>query len=77
MVAKHNTQHVTVTLERDLLESAREADINMSETLAAALDIEFKKRAALQWREANAGAIAALNALGEEIGCFSDEYRSF
>ncbi|EBN2823463.1 antitoxin, partial [Salmonella enterica] len=35
------------------------------------------KHAALCWREANAEAIAAMNALGEETGCFSDEYRSF
>ncbi|HEM8838450.1 TPA: type II toxin-antitoxin system CcdA family antitoxin [Klebsiella aerogenes] len=77
MVAKRNTQNVTVTLERDLLNRAREAGVNMSATLAAALDIELKKHAALRWREANAEAIAAMNALAEETGCFSDEYRSF
>ncbi|EBI5032336.1 antitoxin, partial [Salmonella enterica subsp. enterica serovar Enteritidis] len=34
MVAKRNTQNVTVTLERDLLSRAREAGVNMSATLA-------------------------------------------
>ncbi|NUD83589.1 type II toxin-antitoxin system CcdA family antitoxin, partial [Escherichia coli] len=32
---------------------------------------------ATRWREENAEAIAALNQLADETGCFSDEYRSF
>ncbi|MFA2170419.1 type II toxin-antitoxin system CcdA family antitoxin, partial [Escherichia coli] len=38
---------------------------------------ELKKHAATRWREENAEAIAALNQLADETGCFSDEYRSF
>ncbi|MGK0602905.1 type II toxin-antitoxin system CcdA family antitoxin [Yokenella regensburgei] len=77
MTIKRNTQNVTVTLERDLLNRAREAGVNMSATLAAALDAELKKYVALRWQEDNAEAIATMNALGEETGCFSDEYRNF
>lgn len=77
MTVKRDTQNVTVTLERDLLSRAREAGVNMSATLTAALDAELKKYAAMRWREDNAEAIATMNALGEETGCFSDEYRSF
>ena len=77
MTAKRTTQNVTVTLERDLLSRAREAGVNMSATLTAALDAELKKLAAARWREDNAEAITALNQLSEETGCFSDEYRNF
>ncbi|MEW8992309.1 MAG: type II toxin-antitoxin system CcdA family antitoxin, partial [Klebsiella aerogenes] len=38
MTVKRKTQKVTVALERDLLDRAREAGINMSATLAAALE---------------------------------------
>ena len=77
MRTKRNTQSVTVTLERSLLSRAREAGVNMSATLAAALDAELKKNAAERWRKENAESIAVLNNIGEETGCFSDEYRSF
>jgi antitoxin CcdA len=77
MTTKRNTQSVTVTLERDLLSRARDAGVNMSATLTAALDVELKKHAAARWREDNAEAITVLNRLGEETGCFSDEFRSF
>jgi len=77
MSTKRNTQNITVTLERGLLSRAREAGVNMSATLAAALDVELKKNAAARWREDNAESIAALNSIGEETGCFSDDYRSF
>lgn len=77
MSTKRNTQSVTVTLERSLLLRAREAGVNMSATLATALDAELKKNAAMRWREENADSVAALNRIGEETGCFSDEYRSF
>jgi antitoxin CcdA len=77
MSTKRNTQSVTVTLERGLLSRAREAGVNMSATLAAALDVELKKHEAARWREDNAEAIATMNSIGEETGCFSEEYRSF
>ena len=41
------------------------------------VNAELKKHAATRWREENAEAIAALNQLADETGCFSDEYRSF
>ncbi|MGL5243036.1 MAG: type II toxin-antitoxin system CcdA family antitoxin [Kluyvera ascorbata] len=77
MPAKRNTQSVTVTIERDLLIRARDAGVNMSATLTAALDAELRKHATTRWKEDNAAAIAELNRLGEENGCFSDEFRNF
>ncbi len=71
MTAKRTTQSVTVTVDRELVNRARDAGLNMSATLTVALNAELKKR------EENAEAIAALNQLADETGCFSDEYRSF
>ena len=59
MTAKRTTQSVTVTVDRELVNRARDAGLNT------------------RWREENAEAIAALNQLADETGCFSDEYRSF
>ena len=77
MTAKRTTQSVTVTVDRELVNRARDAGLNMSATLTVALNAELKKHAATRWREENAEAIAALNQLADETGCFSDEYRSF
>lgn len=76
MTAKRTTQSVTVTVDRELVNRARDAGLNMSATLTVALNAE-QKHAATRWREENAEAIAALNQLADETGCFSDEYRSF
>ncbi len=77
MTAKRTTQSVTVTVDRELVNRARDAGLNMSATLTVALNAELKKHAATRWREENTEAIAALNQLADETGCFSDEYRSF
>lgn len=78
MTAKQrNTQSVTMTLERGLLSRAREAGINLSATLAAALDAELRHQAARKWQEENMESLEALNRFHDEHGCFSDEYRTF
>ncbi len=77
MTAKRTTQSVTVTVDRELVNRARDAGLNMSATLTVALNAELKKHAATRWCEENTEAIAALNQLADETGCFSDEYRSF
>lgn len=78
MTAKQrNTQSVTMTVERALLIRAREAGINLSATLSAALDAELRHHEAKKWQEENREAIDALNRFHDEHGCFSDEYRTF
>lgn len=74
---QRNTQSVTMTLERGLLNQAREAGINLSATLTIALDAELRRYAAQKWQTENMEALAALNRFHEENGCFSDEYRTF
>ncbi|EDX7721797.1 antitoxin [Salmonella enterica] len=49
------TQSVTMTVERALLSRAREAGINLSATLTAALDAELRQYEAKKWQEENKG----------------------
>lgn len=74
---QRTTQSVTVTLERDLIAAARAAGVNMSQTLAVALDAELKKHAATRWKEDNREGLEALNRFHNEHGHFSDDYRTF
>lgn len=74
---QRNTQSVTMTLERGLLNQAREAGINLSATLVAALNAELRRYAAQKWQTENMDALDALNRFHDENGCFSDEYRTF
>ncbi|CAI2028625.1 plasmid maintenance protein CcdA [Serratia fonticola] len=76
-VKVRNTQSVTMTVERGLLNRARDAGINLSATLTAALDAELRHHTAKKWQEENRGALEALNRFHDEHGCFSDEYRTF
>ena len=78
MTAKQrNTLSVTMTVERALLVRAREAGINLSATLTAALDAELRHHEAKKWQEENREDIDALDRFHDEYGCFSDEYRTF
>lgn len=76
-VKQRTTQSVTMTVERALLSRAREAGINLSATLTAALDAELRQHEARKWQEENSTALEALNRFHDEHGCFSDEYRTF
>ncbi|ALX96865.1 type II toxin-antitoxin system CcdA family antitoxin [Serratia fonticola] len=76
-VKVRNTQSVTMTVERGLLNRARDAGINLSATLTAALDAELRHHETKKWQEENRGALEALNRFHDEHGCFSDEYRTF
>ncbi|MNC61804.1 Post-segregation antitoxin CcdA [compost metagenome] len=76
-VKQRTTQSVTITVERSLLSRAREAGINLSATLNAALDAELRQHEMRKWKEDNREAIEALNRFHDEHGCFSDEYRTF
>ncbi|EDW2112967.1 antitoxin, partial [Salmonella enterica subsp. enterica serovar Minnesota] len=58
---QRSTQSVTMTVERTLLSRAREAGINLSATLTAALDAELRQYEAKKWQEENNEALEALN----------------
>lgn len=76
-IIQRATQSVTMAIERTLLGRAREAGINLSATLTAALDAELRQYEAKKWQEENNDALEALNRFHDEYGCFSDEYRTF
>ena len=68
---------VSVTLEPSLLERARAAGINLSATLATALQHEISGSEAERWKRENSAAIQELNRITEEHGLLSDDYRAF
>ena len=68
---------VSVTLEPSLLERARAAGINLSATLATALQNEISGSEAERWKRENSAAIQTLNRITEEHGLLSDDYRAF
>ncbi|MBU4681435.1 type II toxin-antitoxin system CcdA family antitoxin [Cedecea davisae] len=68
---------VTVTLEPELIQEARAAGINLSQTLRNALKVEIKEIEAARWKKENEAAIDYLNQLTEENGLLSDTYRTF
>lgn len=76
-IKQRTTKSVTMTVERALLSRAREAGINLSATLTAALDVKLRRYEAKKWQEENSEALEALNCFHDEHGCFSDEYRTF
>lgn len=74
---QRTTQSVTMTVERALLSRARDAGINLSATLTAALDAELRQYEAKKWQKENSEALEALNRFHDEQDCFSDAYRTF
>lgn len=66
-----------MTLERSLLTRARDAGINLSATLVAALGAELRHYESRKWQEENHETLEALNRFHDEYGCFSDDYKTF
>ncbi|HWG33725.1 MAG TPA: type II toxin-antitoxin system CcdA family antitoxin [Gemmatimonadaceae bacterium] len=73
-VAKKATN---VSIRTDLLESARQAKLNLSATLERALIEELRRVQRERWREENKEAIVAHNEFVEKHGVFSDGLRTF
>lgn len=79
-MSTHPVRHkktVSVTLEPALLYQAREAGINLSATLAAALQSELRGTQAEQWKSANHKTMQELNRITDEYGLLSDDHRTF
>ncbi len=75
--AMRSKKTVSVTLEPRLLERARAAGINLSATLAIALQHEISGSESERWKRENRDAIHKLNRMVEERGLFSDDHRAF
>jgi antitoxin CcdA len=68
---------VNVSVSAELLEAAREQNINLSATFEAAIAVELQVRLRQQWLSVNSESIAAYNRDVEENGVFGDKLRGF
>ena len=66
-----------LSVNADLLNKARDLDINLSATLEQALVEVLRQRQRERWLAQNRGAIAAYNDHVEKHGTFSDGVRTF
>ncbi|MBV1775674.1 type II toxin-antitoxin system CcdA family antitoxin [Burkholderiaceae bacterium DAT-1] len=66
-----------LSVNADLLQQARECNINLSATLEAALVLALREKQRAQWLEENRDAIDAYNQDVDAKGVFSDGLRSF
>lgn len=66
-----------LTVRLDLLEQARDLNINLSQEFERHLAEVVRQRQAEQWRQANQAAIQAYNRHIERDGLWSDGLRSF
>ena len=66
-----------LSVNGDLLNKAKDLDINLSATLEQALAEALKKKQREQWLAENRNAINAYNEHVEACGVFSDDLRSF
>jgi antitoxin CcdA len=68
---------VNVTVNQDLLASARKYKLNLSKILEDSLITELKLRWQKNWLDENKAAIADYNKHIEKHGVFSDDIRRF
>lgn len=68
---------VSVTLSPELLEQARELNLNLSSLLAEAVTEQIRQHQQQEWLSANREAIDSVNQFVEEHGSFSHFQRSF
>ncbi len=66
-----------LSVNEDLLNKAREQNINLSATLEYALASSLREKQRAQWLAENKSAITAYNEHVEQHGVFSDGLRSF
>jgi len=62
-----------VYLNAELIDQARELELNLSATLNIALELAVKKRQRERWLEENKAGLKALNGFVEEHGLFTDD----
>ena len=66
-----------LSINSELLQLAKQLDINLSATLEKALNEQLKSKIAEKWREENRKSIAAYNKHAEKHGTFGDKVRNF
>ena len=66
-----------LSLNSDLVQKAKDENINLSSVVEFAIVEELKARKEIEWKEENKNAISDYNRFVEKIGFFSDGMRSF
>jgi antitoxin CcdA len=75
--ARRSKKPVNVSISAELLQAARNGNINLSATLEAAVEHELRLLRKREWLEQNENAIQAYNRDVDEQGAFSDGLRTF
>jgi antitoxin CcdA len=68
---------VNLSVDANLLNEAREYQLNLSATLERALVEQLRRSRAERWLAENKDGIAAYNEFVEQHGAFSDTLRTF
>jgi antitoxin CcdA len=76
-IERRRKKAVNVSISADLLQAARNSELNLSATLEAAVEHELRQLRKREWLEQNESAIQAYNREVEEQGAFSDGLRPF
>ncbi len=76
-IARSGKKAVNVSISAELLQAARNCNINLSATLEAAVAHEVRLLRRREWLEQNGDAIDGYNRDVEAHGTFSDGTRSF
>jgi antitoxin CcdA len=76
-IASGKRKPVNLSLDTGVVEAARAAGINLSQTCEAALHAAARVERERQWQEENREAIEAWNAWTEEHGLPLAQYRQF
>lgn len=66
-----------LSLNSDLVQKAKEENINISSIVEQAIADELKMRKELEWKTENKKSIEDYNEFTDRIGFFSDGLRSF
>ena len=66
-----------VSINSELLEKAKQNNINLSATLEKSLEAILLEKEKIKWEEENQKAFEIYNQNVERLGTFSDEVRSF
>lgn len=76
-IAKPKRKPTNLSVRTDLLEMAREDNLNLSSLLEGSLIDYGKKKREKEWLEKNKKAIGDMNKFVEEYGVFSEGRRLF
>jgi len=70
-------KNTNLSINSDLLQKAKENNINLSSTLEKTLENEIREKEMQKWQDLNKDAIDSYNKRIEKNGLFNESFRSF